>query len=217
MDVTFELDTNEFQTFTTRMQKHLLYSAQQGLNDTIKDVQKAEQDHLAQVFTIRKEAFMRRLIKATFANITRGTDLQGWVYIDPNKNRILLALFEEGGVRPSFTGREMVAVPLTGEAARPDIEASVTPSLRFTALRFKKTKLLSRKGKGPIWKGLLGTYIVPDVGVFQRTPGTQSVEIYAFKRSVRLPKSLDFYGVGTATAADRWIRNFSYRYLKAKI
>ena len=113
---------------------------------------------------------------------SRTSDLTAIVGID---NRVqgsplLLGFFEEGGEKLPTVGPEL-AIPLTGEAARPSF-ASLIP----TALLYKNLQISMKvKGKTAIFPGLQNTYLVAGVGVFQRD-GKSSKLIYSFKPSAPL-------------------------------
>ena len=118
--------------------------------------------------------------------------------------RLLLGEFEAGGERKPFKGKS-VAVPITGGPARPTFESPVLEALRFKALRFRRAPG-SRGGKKR-YVGTLRTYIVPEVGVFQREGPGQSKLVYSFEKDVRLKPSLGF--VDTAQrVADVWFPHF---------
>jgi hypothetical protein len=66
--------------------------------------------------------------------------------------------------------------------------------------------------------GLFGTFTISDpatgrpIGVFRRTGkgrGKESREmLWAFRQSIPIPKRLDWIGIATRTAEERWAINF---------
>lgn len=139
--------------------------------------------------------------------------------------QVLLPKFERGGERRPFTpGAQHVAVPLLGRPARPNIARGVPPAFTFAGLKFKAYragKVVRRRRRGRTvnqtpfgeygrlrpptsgevqWKGLQRTFIIPNVGVFQRIgPDRGDVRmIYAFKRPFKLDTRLNFVATGTA-------------------
>ena len=144
---------------------------------------------------------------------------------------LLLAEFEKGGTRKPFVGKK-VAVPITGGPARPTPQSSVPKAYTFAGLKFRKFKrgtLQRRKRRGKTvnesvfgefgrlsrvagaaaesgvqWKGEQSTYLIPGVGVFQRT-GEGSRPVWAFLPPFPIDKRLEF--VSTAErVAPPWFR-----------
>ncbi len=187
--------------------KNLAYSTAQALNDTAKEAQADERERVQQVFTVRNPQFILRLIKiGQFASVKSNRPFVD-IFIDqrPLKSKVLLPIFERGGEKTSDFGGN-VAVPITGGPARPTFATPVAPRWRVPALRFVKGKeSLNKKigvlphaaaiqkanSSGAVWKGRLGTYLIPNVGIFQRV-GNKSVLVYTFKKSVRLDNRLQF-------------------------
>ena len=181
--------------------KNVAYSTAQALNETAKQAQREEREHVHKVFTVRNPQFIDRLIKiGAFASVAQNRPYVD-VYVDqrPLKSQVLLPTFEEGGVKLPRFGQN-IAVPITGGPARPVFSDTIPQEMRIPALRFRQVKT-GRKpadaahrhtvNSGVVWKGRLGTYLIPNVGIFQRQ-GDRSVLIYTFKKSVRLDSRLAF-------------------------
>jgi hypothetical protein len=194
----------------------LAKSVARAINRTLLDVQVAERVQLDQAFTIRKAQFMYRLIKITaFASANQGRPF-GEIAIDASKARVLLPVFEAGGAKDPAKGKN-VAVPLTGEAARPSFGALVPDAFTFQQLRFKRVNLtkagqaaqIAKKSHGVkgkltgdyyIWAGQQRTFILPSTkaaphgGVFERVgPGRDDIRlIYSFRPQVKLAKKISF-------------------------
>lgn len=147
--------------------------------------------------------------------------------------KLLLAEFEAGGTRKPFAkGAKHVAIPVVGGPVRPTMRSLIPQAYTFQGLKFKgyrfgKKVRRKRRGKtvdetiftefGRInaaalkaksamqWKGEQRTFIVPDVGVFQRfAPGQDGTRlIWGFAPPFPIDTRLEF--VKTAQrVADKW-------------
>jgi hypothetical protein len=237
MQINCTVDTSLLDKNAKRYAKNLAYSTAQALNDAAKVAQARIRSTLRERFHIRKAAFMDRTIKImAFANVTAGRPF-AIIGVDDTKKNLILSLFEDGGARLPFVGRN-VAIPITGQAARPSASDSVRADLTFQALNFRRSKtttttagravLKARRAAGNrkrrlggeylIWRGDSRTFILPSTrraplgGVFQRTgPGKDDVRlIYSFKANVRLRAALSFVAT-TNQAFDDTFREAFYR------
>lgn len=216
MQVNIKVDTSLLDKNAKRYAKNLAFSAAQALNDAAKEAQNRIRANVHERFHVRQAQFVDRSIKIfAFAN-ARANRPYAEIGVD-NKPRFILSLFEEGGARLPFVGKN-VAVPVTGQAARPSFDDNVRPDLRFSALNFRKSAITSQgrqllaarkragirkrklAGQYIIWRGDQRTFILPQTrraplgGVFQRVgPGRDDIRlIYSFKSNVRLRAALDF-------------------------
>ena len=183
-------------------QRRLAYAAVNAINNTAKRIQAAERRRVEEEFTVRKKQFILRqaAVIKPFANVK-----QGRPYAEigvGQKPRLLLSAFERGGERkPSTQGARRVAEPVGGGPARPRFNQPVPPELRVKRLRFDRTKT----GKRRVGVTRTKTYLVPSVGIFQRTGPESSRLVYFFSRGKRLKPRLRF--VQTAKKeSDRWFR-----------
>ena len=196
----------------------LPFLAVRAINDTGKDVQRVVQDSLPQRFTVRKGEFIRRQVKFFGASFNSATGVGKWearVGIGIGKalggSPLLLPRFETGGTRGGVKGGG-VAVPLVG-GARPAQAASVPEALFIQRLQLRRpARGRPRKNAKPragqaVRVGLLGTYQVPGVGIFQRTVGRVARLLYAFKPTVRLPARLEFYRTAKRVIDTNFARN----------
>jgi hypothetical protein len=183
-------------------QRRLAYAVVNAINNTAKRIQAVERRRVEEEFTIRKKDFISRqaAVIKPFANV-----MQGRAYAEigvGQKPRLLLSAFERGAERKPFTqGARRVAEPVVGGPARPQFAAQVTPELRASRLRFDVTKT----GRRRVGVTRTKTYLVPEVGIFQRTGPKTTRLVYAFTRGKKLAPRLRF--VETAEKeADRWFR-----------
>jgi len=204
LQVNVRVDTSNLISRLDKGQRRLAYAVANALNATARDIQTAERSRVSSEFTLRNPTFILRqaAIIRPFASAT-----QGRAYVDVSvgkKPRLLLSRFEEGGDRPPFKGSS-VAVPITGESARPQFGQPVTPSLRFSAL-----KLRLRRGRGRssvrIRRGEERTYMIPGVGVFQRDSEGSRL-IYSFESDVNLSPRLRFIDTARRVTHERFRRH----------
>jgi hypothetical protein len=210
-----KVDTSLLDKNVKRYTKNLAFSTAQALNDTVLEAQRRIREHMRVAFHLRKTDFMNRAIKIFVFAKVQANRPYAEIGVD-NRPRLLLSMFEQGGQRLPWVGRN-VAIPITG-AARPSSAAAVRTDLTFAALNFKKAgvnaagrkALAARRAKGIrkrklggqyyYWQGNQRTFILtstraaPLGGVFQRTgPKRDDIRmIYSFRSSVRIQAALNF-------------------------
>lgn len=196
----------------------LPFLAVRAINDTGRAVQAAERDRIRQAFTVRTP-FVERQVKFFAASFNSTTGAGRWearvgigIGKPPSGSPLLLPRFETGGTRGGVKGGG-VAIPVVG-GARPSKAASVPEALfiqrlqlrRTTRGRPRKNAKPARAGT-PVRVGLLGTYQLPGIGIFQRTVGKVARLLYAFKPTVRLPARLEFYRTARRVIEANFARN----------
>jgi len=217
MTDTFTVDVNDAGVLLALENgaKRMRYAIANAERATILKVQAAERQAVRSgMFQLRKKEFIEREA-AIISPFPKADTLFTRVRVG-DKPRLLLSKFEAGAQRTGFVGRN-VAVPIIG-AARPTRQSGIAPNLTFSAMKlreFQGGKKLRRKARGrhvrdfttfreygrllfpesspkSQWKGASRTYLVPGVGVFQRTgPGSTRL-VWAFRPSVRIPATLGF-------------------------
>jgi hypothetical protein len=234
MKIDVRVDTTLLDKNAKRYAKNLSYSTAQALNDAAKAAQTRIRANLRERFKIRNAAFMDRTIKIfAFANVGAQRPFAE-LGVDNSKKNLILSIFEEGGARLPFVGKN-VAVPITGQAARPSFDASVRSDLTFTALNFRKGKTVRTKvgksialpkhklgGDYLIWQGNQRTFILPSSrraplgGVFMRVgPKRDDIRlIYSFKANVRLKRALGFVDTTSEAFADTFREAFFRRFYR---
>ena len=179
-----------------------------ALNDTAKDVQKAVRAQVQRQFTVRsgqkREFFLRQAAIIRFAKFATGL-FEASVRVG-EKPRLLLSMFEAGGVRKAFVGKN-IAVPVVG-TARPSQQEEVKPSLWVKRLGLRK-RGGTRTGK-TILVGNQGTFLVGGVGIFQQQGGKAAPKLlYAFIPQARLKPVLRFIQTARGVAV-RYHRHLTY-------
>lgn len=181
-------------------QRRLAYAVVNAINNTAKRIQDVERQRVEAEFTIRKKDFIRReaAIIKPFANVREARPYAEIAV--GQKPRLLLSAFERGGERTPFTpSAKRVAEPVIGGPARPQFPAQVPPELRMTRLRFDRTKTGRRRAG--VTK--TSTYLVPQVGIFQRVSKEVTRAVYLFTRGKKIKPRLEF--VETAEKeANKW-------------
>jgi hypothetical protein len=178
MKINVEIDTDEVVRLTAAVLRQLPYATSKAITRTAKEAVEAGQQEVTADLTMRKKFIISRIRILQYAkpgNLTAIVGLDANVQGAP----LILGFLEEGGEKTPLHGNEL-AIPITGEPARPSFQQSVPTALRYTNLRFDKGR------------GRKRTYIVPNVGIFQRIASGRSPEstvlLYSFKPSAHLPK-----------------------------
>lgn len=202
MNIKVDVDVAQVVKLTAAVLKKMPYVINDSITETAKLVVAAEQDQLRKDFTIRKNFLTGRFKVLQYSRVSNLTAIVG---IDANVqgSPLLLGFFEEGGEKQPTAGPE-IAIPLTGEAARPTFSAQIPSLLLYKNLGIS-TKV---KGQTAIFPGLRGTYLVEGVGVFQRT-GNDSVLIYSFKPEAPLHKRTHMIELAKTVIAEAFPRIFN--------
>jgi hypothetical protein len=203
--------------------KRMLFTTVHAINDTAKQVQQAEQQQVRRVFTVRKPGFLERQVKYFGASFNASTGVGKWearvgvgIGRQLSGSPLLLPRFEHGGIRGGVKGGG-VAVPVVG-GARPGKAALVPDSLFIQRLQLRRTtRGRPRKNARPakagtiVRKGLLGTFQIPNVGILQRLGTGIATVLYAFKPTVRIPPTLQFYRTAERVLESNFARNVQAR------
>jgi hypothetical protein len=196
IDVT--IDTKELRKRFEERAKSVAFNTANALNETALKIQIAERVNLDRTFTLRRAQFMYQRIKMfAFASVRQNRPFAE-IGID-QKPRLLLGMFEQGGTKVSEHGKS-VAVPITGGPARPTFRQSVPQPLYVTKLGIRRRKV--RRGK-PQLKGKLGTFVIPQVGIFQYLNRVTKL-LYAYVRAPQLQPVLHFTDVALGTFHKVW-------------
>lgn len=218
MTINVDIDNSELVLRLHRGQRRLSYGVVNAINKTAKKIQVAERAHLLATFNVRQWNFMRRQVAIIqpFASVTGGRSGVSRAYAEiriGHKKRLLLSKFERDEAvyyRTPFTaGAKATAEPVVGGPARPEFADPVPPAFRMKKLNFRLTK----RGKRRVGITRTQTYLVPGVGVFQRTaagPEGTRIVYYFDKNRKRIPKTLEFYETAIVTA-DEWFGEFMER------
>lgn len=164
--------------------RQLPFAMKNAINDTAKDVKKAQTARIQHVFTVRRRTFAIRAVKINpFARKDR---LEAKLQIEPPGGEAradIFAKFEKGGTkRPRG---QHLAIP---QGARRGKSGIVTRSNRPKAFGLKR--------QGRTVRGRKRTFVIPNVGIFQRVGrgrGRSTVRpLYSFHRQAPIDRRLRF-------------------------
>jgi hypothetical protein len=210
--------------------KNIAYASVNAVNKTALQVQAQARSNVQARFTLRQRQFIMRqaAIIKPFASVSQGRP-SAEVFVG-QKERLLLSDFEKGALRPAFVGKN-VAVPITGSPARPGFASPVPGSMRISSLglqpsltsaqkqqrrsikggsaketRAMRQQFTSAAGAGQVWKGKQRTYMIPGLGIFQRTGPKKgdTTMLYKFKPHPQLKPTMGFLAMAKADG-QRWL------------
>ena len=197
-------------------EKRMAFAVVNALNRTAKEIQAAERKKIEATLTVRKKEFiLRQVAVIKFANVKKGINE---VRISVGqKPRLLLAAFEEGQDREGQKalrrlGESGVAVPAIG-GARKNRRAIIPEEMWIARLKLKKyPRAGPRPPKGqevhqPRISGLLRTYLVSRVGIFQRFGKSATRLLWALVPSTSKAKRFEFIKTATAIVDRRFVAN----------
>lgn len=177
-----DMDIDAIVKLTQNVVRQLPFATNNAINRTAKLAVDAGQQEVVADLQVRKRFIVNRVQVLQYSRLTNLTAIVG-INNKVEGAPLILSFLEDGGTKQPSKGPE-IAVPLTGEIARPSFPQPVATAYRYTNLQFDQAG-----------QGKRNTYLVPGVGIFQRVLGAgggkrQSVQIYSFKPSVPLPKHL---------------------------
>lgn len=206
--------------FLAAVRGQLPFATSKAINDTAKDFQKAETEHIFSAFTVRREGFTKRSVKLT----DRANKTKLWARVameDPGQvasSRSLFAKFESGGTKTGTT-LQPVAIPSDNLRISPktNIPRSMYPKALGLVARRGVKGILSAKthvtSRGKIQiKGKRRTFVLgpPAVwGVYRRVNKEEIELLWTFKQRIPIPKRLSFVAIARKVVGDRFGPNFS--------
>lgn len=200
----FEIDSSSVVRLTQQVLRQLPYAANSAITRTSKEAVDAGQKEVAADLTLRKRFILNRI---RILQYSRVGNLEAVIGVDDKVQGapLILGFLEDGGTKEPTRGAG-IAIPLTGEAARPSFPDPVKTSLRYSNLSFQ-----NRRGKKR-------TFIVPNVGVFERVASGDSpdatVLIYSFKPSAPIRKEISLREVMLQVIGERFSAIFTEEFEK---
>jgi hypothetical protein len=204
MKISVDVDVEEVVKLTAAVLRQLPYATNNAITRTAKEAVDAGQKEVAGDLQLRKKFLLNRIRILQYSKVGNLTAIIG---IDTNVQGapLILGFLEEGGTKEPIHGPD-IAIPLTGEAARPSFPQSVATALRYTNLRFD-----NRKGRKR-------TFIIPNVGIFQRVAAGDSPDatllIYSFQPSAKLPQHIHLRNALLKVIGERFNAIFSEEFTK---
>jgi len=206
MRIDVDVDTDKVVALTAAVLKSLPYATNNAITRTAKEAVDAGQKEAGQDLVLRT-TFVRNKIKVL--QYSRANNLTAVIGVDTSKTQgspLILGFLEDGGEKTPLHGPE-IAVPLSGELARPSFISKVPTSLRYPNLRINA----DRQGRGK-------TFVIPNVGVFKRVgvgdDPSATVLIYAFKASAQIPKRLQLREAFLKVIGERFAPIFTEEFVK---
>lgn len=204
MNIQVNVDSEAVLKLCAAVLRQLPYATNNAITRTAKEAVDAGQKEVAADLQIRKTFLLRRIKILQYSKVNNLTAIIG---IDAKVQGapLILGFLEEGGTKEPLHGSD-IAIPLTGEAPRPSFPESVVTSLRYSNLRFN-----DRKGRKR-------TFLIPDVGIFQRIAAGDApdatVLIYSFQPSAKLPAHLHLRNAMLKVIGERFSPIFSEEFSK---
>lgn len=162
------------------------FALQKAINDTLVDVQKGQISHINDVFTIRRQRFLKNSIKIKFA---KKTDLVGFVRIadvGSTSSADIFNKFETGGAKKARG--QHIAIPMSNVKASKS--GVITKSNRPSAL---KNSFMMETSSG-------NKFIVQS----KRKKGKDELKfMYTLKQTVRIDNRLRFVDTGLQIVKSR--------------
>lgn len=205
MKISVDIDTEEVVKLTAAVLRQLPYAANNAITRTAKEAVDAGRQEIAADLTLRKNFILNRIRILQYSKVSNLTAIVG---LDTKVQGapLILGFLEEGGEKQPLYGSDL-AIPITGEPARPTFAQSVLTKFRYKNLRFNANR-----------KGRLKTFIVPNVGIFQRIAAGNSpdatVLVYSFKPSAKLPKHIKLREAMLRVIGERFNPIFSEEFTK---
>ena len=202
LKINVEIDMGDLVKLVSTTLRQLPYATNNAITRTAKEAVIAGQKELEAHLQVRKNFILKRVKILQYSKIGNLTAIIG-IDSKVEGSPLILAFLETGGEKEPTSGAG-IAVPLTGEAARPTFSQSVPSGLLYKNLAFDNNK------------GKKRTFIIPDVGVFQRIgPGfAGTIEIYSFKPSAKLPQRLQLREAMVAIIGQRFAAIFTEEFTK---
>lgn len=174
--------------------KRMVYAIAGAARATALEVQKVQRAGLGQRITLRDKAdFLKRQAAViTFPRPKEGV-LEAAVRIG-QKEGLYLSGLETGFERRPRVGAN-VAVPV---GARPTETAPIPESLYIRRLGLRRRSSKRAGGRAGTIAGRYGTYLVPEVGIFQRTGSGPSRLLYALHDPFRVSPRLRWLSTSRA-------------------
>jgi hypothetical protein len=204
MKISVDIDIEAVVKLTATTLRQLPYAANNAITRTAKEAVEAAQMEATADLQMRKKFILSRIRILQYSKVNNLTAIIG---VDDKVQGapLLLGFLEEGGDKEPTRGPE-IAIPLTGEAPRPSFPDPVQTSLRYTNLRFN-----DRRGRKK-------TFLIPNVGIFQRVAAGDSPEatvlIYSFKPSAKLPQHVHLRNAMLKVIGERFNPIFTEEFTK---
>ena len=205
--VNISVDVGPLVQYLTDLQSEQIpFAVSRAINDLALEVQTSIQEGMKQRFIIRRDWVLRG-VKISHFSSKKESPIHATVEISPD--RYFLPRFEDGGTKTPRSGPNL-AVPT--DSVRGSRQNIIPGSMRPKAFGFQTST--TKRGATQI-KGNQRTFIIPDLGIFQRTGPKTLRLLYRFFKSVPIPMSLHFHDSATKVINARFVDIFRKRLAEA--
>ncbi len=182
-------------TLSNLEQRQIPYALSKATNQVTLEARDYLKDRNRQAFIIRRPWVLNGW-RVRLSN-KRQTPIKATLWLDPTRD--FLSKFEDGGSKQSRSGSSLT-VPIE---ARRGAKGLVPKALSIRALQLRKH--VTKNGKIQL-KGVNGAFTVRpgNVTLVLQRKGKRVDTLYAFKRSVPIPASLQFYATVGRYVANEW-------------
>lgn len=173
------------------------YATALALNETIKQVQAAEREHMMKVFNLRRKSWALNAVK--IKPFAKKTSLSTTLRISPAGNNDVFSKFEHAGTKTAIQGRN-VAIPT--ENIRKSPNQVITKAKKPSNLR-NSFRVHGRSGKDFIFQT-------------QGKGRARTAKLaYVLQPSVPIDDRLEFEKTAIRVIRQNWNRNFNQAFTKA--
>jgi hypothetical protein len=204
-----DIDVSGALALTAKVLKKLPYAINDAITEIAKEVVTEERDMLSLGgVTVRKQFILNRIKILQYSRVGNLTAIVGVDRRVAGSPLLLGLLLTPGGgdKRPS-AGSE-IAEPITGSPSRPEFAANIPRRMLYKQLGIAASTTSTGKLQ---FKGKQRTFVIPNVGVFQRTgSGKNDIALlYKFAPGAHIRSRIDFVRVAEDLIARRWNAAFS--------
>lgn len=201
------------------------FTTSSAINATAIKAQRAQREHMEDMFTVRRPRFTLRGVK--IKPFARKKSLEARVWIDPPggaSRADILTKFEKGGTKRARDGGS-IAIP--GEGVRRTgagvIRKDQRPRRLIQSFDMKpvgRDRVFSMKGTG-VWAGRRRSFMIRTSGggggIFQRTgKGPDDLKVlYRFRPSVEIEPDLEFIETVTGVVKKEFDTEFHKAWMRA--
>jgi hypothetical protein len=212
MNIKVDIDLDQVVKLTATVLRQLPYATNNAITRMAKELLVKERHEITEHLETRTKFAQNRIQILQYSKVN---NLSAIVGINPTVkgSPVLLGfLIEDGGTKEPEFGT-YIAEPITGSAARPVFASKIPRSLLFKQLEI--IRHVTQTGKIQL-QGKKRTFVLPDIGVFQRVgPGRSDINlIYKFAGSAHLRARFKFSQVARQLIGERFRLIFAEEFTK---
>jgi hypothetical protein len=212
MNIKVDIDMDQVVKLTATVLRQLPYATNNAITRTAKELVDKEKAEITEHLETRTKFAQNRIQILQYSKVN---NLSAIVGINPNVkgSALLLGFLIESGGEKTPTSGPNIAEPITGTAARPTFASKIPRRLLYKQLQI--VRHVTQTGKIQL-KGKQRTFVLPDIGVFQRVgPGPNDINlIYKFAGSAHLRARFKFSKVAQQLIGQRFHLIFAEEFEK---